>query len=156
MKINKKIALLKGNVLRTGGQRVLSAFTLIELIVVISIIGILIAVASVAYGGSQKKARDLRKIEDLNGIQKAMEMAYSQFGYTYPATQAALVATGTLQVWPKDPKGVAYSLSSTGTSYCVCIWMETNKGGNSTQYDDGCNHLTNDPNAPYYCVKNQQ
>lgn len=55
MKINKKIALLKGNVLRTGGQRVLSAFTLFELLVVISIIGILIAVASVAYSGSQKK-----------------------------------------------------------------------------------------------------
>jgi len=155
MKINKKIALLKGNVLRTGGQRVLSAFTLFELLVVISIIGILIAVASVAYGGSQKKARDSRKIEDLNGIQKAMEMAYSQFGYTYPATQAALVATGTLQVWPKDPKGVGYSGPMASTGYCICTAMDNLNGGNATAAN--CTSFTNDTNsATYYCVKNQQ
>ena len=137
-------------------MKIKEAFTLFELLVVISIIGILIAVSSVAYSGSQKKARDSRKVEDLNGIQKAMEMAYSQFGYTYPATEAALVATGTLQVWPKDPKGGSYiKVSMVGTGYCFCTAMDNLNGGNATAAN--CTSFTNDTNsATYYCVKNQQ
>jgi len=132
------------------------AFSLIEIVVVVTIIAIMVAVAVANFQGMNTRSRDARKIEDLNAIQKAMELAYDKLGGNYPADVSALLTTGTLEVWPVTPQGVAYSLSSTGTSYCVCIWMETNKGGNSTQYDDGCNHLTNDPNAPYYCVKNQQ
>lgn len=56
------------------------SFTLIELIVVITIIAVLVAIASVAYGGAQKNSRDARRIEDLNAIQKAMELAFDQGG----------------------------------------------------------------------------
>lgn len=132
-------------------------FTLIELIVVMAIIGVLVAIASVGYGGVQKSARDAKKIQDLNAIQRAMEMAFNKIGESYPSTPADLLATGTLDVWPEVPKvGGGYSLSSDGTTYCSCIWLEMNKGGNST--DNGCDHITGDPTQlkEFYCIKNQQ
>lgn len=137
-------------------------FSFIELIVVVAIIGLLVAIASVGYGGVQKSARDAKKIQDLNAIQRAMEMAFNQGGETYPLNSNALLSTGTLDVWPIVPKTdppEGYALYSNGITYCSCIWLEMNKGGNSTDYDGDavCSFLTSDPaQGKYYCIKNQQ
>ena len=48
-------------------------FTLFELLISISIVGILTALAVVSYSGSQLRARNQRRVEDLNMIQKAAE-----------------------------------------------------------------------------------
>ena len=137
------------------------SFTLIELIVVITIIAVLVAFGSVAYGGAQKNSRDARRIEDLNAIQKAMELAFDQGGgESYPTTVSALLGTGTLSIWPSDPKtNSGYALTSTSPpsppGYCVCTLLEARKNGNSTAYN--CSSFTSDPSlGTYYCVKNQQ
>jgi len=132
------------------------AFSLFELLVVISIIGILVAVASMSYGTAQKKARDSRQIEDLNAIQKAMEMYYSQNNYKYPTSVSLLIGSSLLATWPTDSKVDAYGFVSIGeTGYCISTWLESNKGGNATERD--CNHFTNNPDlAPFYSLKNQQ
>lgn len=80
------------------------AFTLIELIVTITIIAVLSLVAVVSFSGAQKKARDGRRVQDVGKIQMALEMA-RQVGKTYPPTGTNLVPTY-LQVWPVGPKGV--------------------------------------------------
>lgn len=131
------------------------AFTLFELLVSISIIAILTAIASISYGTAQKKARDSRRIEDLNGIQKAAEMYYGQNNYLYPATTAAFVSAGVLQQWPIDPKGVGYTqyTYSIATTYCSCAAME-NQSGNSLNF--ACNFSGVGGTGLYYCVKSQQ
>jgi len=78
------------------------AFTLIELLVVISVIGILIATVTLSFSGAQQKARDARRIEDMNSIQKAMEVYYGANNYTYPTSQAALTSNGYLQTVPNE------------------------------------------------------
>lgn len=58
-------------------------FTLIELLVVISIIAILIAVATVSYTNAQQKGRDNKRKSDLKAVQQALELYFQQNG-KYP------------------------------------------------------------------------
>jgi len=131
------------------------AFTLFELLVSISIIGILIAVASMSYGSAQKKARDTRRIEDMNAIQKAAEMYYSQNNYSYPANKVVFVSSTLLQTWPKDPKLVTDYIYQKDVpavgGYCVCVLLDSLTGGNSNA---NCSGFV--ASGAYYCVKNQQ
>lgn len=60
-----------------------AAFTILELLVAMAIIGILIAMGLRVFGGVQEKARDNRRKQDLQSISKALEMYYNDFG-RYP------------------------------------------------------------------------
>lgn len=127
------------------------AFSLFELLVSISIIAILTAVASMSYGETQKKARDSRRVEDMNNVQKAAEMYYSQHNYLYPS-QDDLVESALIQQWPTDPKATPY-IYRIGTTYCACATMDSVKMGNSS--DTNCT-LGAGGTGPYYCVRSQQ
>jgi len=134
-----------------------SGFTLFELLVSISIIAILTAIASMSFSGAQKKARDARRVSDMNSVQKAAEQYYSFSNYNYPITAAKWTASNgqvTLEVWPTDPKGVggtAYVSTLTASTYCICAAMENDTSGNSTT--NACVFANS---GPFYCVKNQQ
>jgi len=58
-------------------------FTLIELLIVIAIIGLLSTIVMVSLNRARAKARDVRRIEDLKQLQKAVEMYYDNNG-AYP------------------------------------------------------------------------
>lgn len=51
-----------------------SAFTIVELLIVIVVIGILAAITIVAYNGIQQRARDSQRKSGIATIQKALEM----------------------------------------------------------------------------------
>ena len=53
------------------------SFTLIELLVVIAIIGILAAIAIPSLSNARAKARDARRVTDLDQLAKAMELYFS-------------------------------------------------------------------------------
>lgn len=95
-------------------------FTLIEMLLVVSIIALLASMILVGLGGARAKARDSRRIADLHNIQNALELYYAKYGF-YPETQSdwqaftnvltsPTIGIGITQV-PKDP------LTNVGWSY---------------------------------------
>lgn len=69
----------------TKARRTESAFTLIEMLVVISIIGILASLASVSFSSTQKQARDTQRKSDLKQYQNALEAFANKNSSMYPA-----------------------------------------------------------------------
>jgi len=116
-----------------------SGFTLFELLVTISIIAVLTAVAVVSFGGMTKKARDSRRIADLQNIRVALEAA-RQVGITYPVSLATLVDNDFLQQIPIDPKaGVGGTYVYTRISdykYRICTYVE--ESGSISADVSGC------------------
>lgn len=133
-------------------------FTLIELMVVISIGAILIALGTVSYTTAQKKSRDAKRRGDMKGTANAFEQYYSVNG-EYDSTSSAcatIAADGTvlpagLPTEPK-PNWTAYDFTCTGSTYCNCARLE-NESGNS---DDSSCAFDSSGNETYFCVINQQ
>lgn len=109
-----------------------NGFTLLELLVSISIIAILISLASVSYSNAQKKSRDAKRQGDLKAIQTSLEQYYSVCGYVYPTAMPAVGAALTcaaagsnfIDTVPSDPKtGVAYDAASIDANgYQICAY----------------------------------
>jgi len=109
-------------------------FTLLELLVVVSIIGILIAMIAAGFGTAQKRSRDARRRGDIKAAQSAFEQYYAE-NTGYGATCGAMATATYLPAgMPVDPQpGQAYSCTINGStgSYCICATMESGGGGNS-------------------------
>ena len=69
-------------------------FTLIELLVVIAIIGLLASVIMVSLANARSKARDTKRIADVEQMMKALELYYSINGQ-YPASGGSTAPNGT-------------------------------------------------------------
>ncbi len=122
------------------------AFTLLELLVVIGIIGILVGLGAASYSTAQKKARDSKRKSDMKAIQNAFEQYYSICSYQYPASVPAggakLTATTTdctslasntdLITMPKDPLGGNYACDASSTcnstGFKICPPTSVNSG----------------------------
>lgn len=101
-----------------------NGFTLIELIVTVTIIAVLTVVGIISYSGTSKKARDNRRMADLEKIRIALELYRQATGSTYPVNKNSLVPTY-LQAFPIDPKGNSYSYSRpTGYTYSITTILE--------------------------------
>jgi len=95
-------------------------FTLIEMLVVIAIIGLLSSVVVIGLGGSRSKARDARRIADIQQIQNALEVGYTPAS-GYPTTIPAGAPT-------TDPQGNTYLYTSSGgESYKLGVCLENDQ-----------------------------
>jgi len=143
------------------------SFTLIELLVVITIIGILSTVVLINLSGVRARARDARRISDLNQIKTALESFYNDYGKYPPhssdgridgawtvATDIDSILSNYMQGKPKDPlhDGVNYFLYYSSNFDCggaigrkakICIFkLETDKYKNNPTAcpNSGCDY----------------
>lgn len=70
-------------------------FTLIELLVVISIISLLASIVLVSFSNARRKARDAKRVADLNQMAKAFELFFSD-NNSYPTNNQAVTTYGIL------------------------------------------------------------
>lgn len=120
-------------------------FTLLELLVVMSVIGVLIGIATINYAAAQQRARDVRRKGDLKNLQDAAEQYYSVCSFSYPYVTGPIPTTvfcinpsvAVAPTIPKDPNGTNYICTTCSSSaYEICVTLEQN--------------------STSYCVQNQQ
>lgn len=119
-----------------------SGFTLIEMLVVISIIGILASLTLVSYSGAQKQARDSQRRSDLNQYRNALEAFAASNEGNYPSRTSRQDASGALCTTDlakylasclKDPLTYTYYYETDGSDggvadasrYVLAVQLET-------------------------------
>ncbi len=138
-------------------------FTLVELMVVVSIIAILSVIGVTLFVGAQKNARDGQRRADVEAISKAYEVsATSGTATPYAVPLTAWFASGN---FPIDPQGVTIGYFWNGnlnsptlalrTTYTICAKLE-NSTGNSTTIGDGTTFTPAAGTGTHFCRKNQQ
>ncbi len=141
-----------------GARHVLSkkrGFSLIELLVVATIIIILAAIGMVSFTNAGRNARNGKRKTDMETVRQAIvlyradEGAYPPGG-NYGAITGVLTGDNYLsQPVPQDPQTPTqdYRYVPTGTTgFCLCAQLEGTNMGNST--NNNCNFGTGN----FYCV----
>lgn len=85
-----------------SGVRGTHGFTLLELMIVVSIIGILATLAVPSYQSSVVKAKEAALRQDLSTFRDVLDQHKADQG-KYPPSLSALVSAGYLRGIPKDP-----------------------------------------------------
>lgn len=148
-------------------MRTQKGFTLIELMVVVTIIILLMAAITYSFLPALAKSRDTRRFTDLKDLQKALNLSFVSHG-NFPISTTEITITGTdavntllsndgdLRTQIKDPLAgdtsacgtgntcnFFYQSNSAGTSYQLRFCLETN-GANtsgSNNYVQGCTNI---------------
>jgi general secretion pathway protein G len=125
-----------------------NGFTLVEILVVVTIISLMASVAAVSYSRFIKQSRDARRKTDIEQIRAAIEL-YRNFKGVYPAS-LAFDGTGTVEDGatkymtkvPSDPLytgplATTYSYASADPfqTYVLCAYLE---GGSTTSITTSC------------------
>ena len=126
----------------THGPR--GGFTLLELIVVITIIGILSTIVVVSTRGLPARGRRTKMIQDCQNIYKVAEALYADTG-SYPESIEAMVnakdaqgndAIASLEKYPTDPWGHDYLYAvEQGRAYVRCLGSDNSEGGEGEAVD---------------------
>lgn len=146
-------------------------FTLMEVLIAVTIIAILSVIGIVSYSSINKRSRDAKRKSDLEQVRSALEMYRSDHG-VYPGTAEGFIPLTSLDpgdntgpliplylpAIPMDPKStisvpIPYYYtpltSGLGTTtffyYCLCSKMETETGNNSCS-------VTPPTEANDYCI----
>lgn len=141
-------------------------FSLIELLVVATIIIVLSTIGIVSFSNSGKTARDNRRKADMETVRQALVLFRNEQG-DYPTISSGelweryddmvftLASTGYLSnPTPLDPKNDAtyyYGYTSTfpNPTFCLCAQLETDKGNKDSRSCEGP-YLTS---GQFYCVQ---
>ena len=109
------------------------AFTLIEILVVVTIIGVLFGTAAISYSSLSKSSRDAKRKSDLEQIKAALEMYRSnEPSALYPSAASCDELDNLLELdpylpnFPKDPKEDTYSYycATSDSDYTLAAFLE--------------------------------
>jgi prepilin-type N-terminal cleavage/methylation domain-containing protein len=126
-------------------------FTLIEMLIVITIIAVLASLILVGMGGARAKSRDARRIADLHNIMNALELYYSLEGSYLVGTYNSSSAWETFSTdlidanigvsrIPQDPLNDAtyyYRYEGTVTGYVLGAALEQKDVALNDDIDNG-------------------
>lgn len=143
----------------------MKGFTLIEIMIAITIVAVLATIGLVTYMSAQKNTRDSKRVQDLQEIQKAAENFYIANSNTYPATLGAMNSYFQSTSAPNDPiytgtnnYNYFQATCSGGHKYIVCAKLEScfTKCNRSSLPADACAAVsdTTPPSSAttHYCV----
>ncbi len=137
-------------------------FTLVELLVTISILGVLATIGLTAFTSSQARGRDAQRKSDLKQIASSLELYYADYGkYPDTLTWGSIFTDGKttyFQVVPKDPSSshtYVYRIvpSSNNQKFQLFAHLENSQDINliTTTYSCGggtnCNFAITSPNT---------
>lgn len=112
-------------------------FTLVELLVVISIMGVLTVIALASFKNAQLKARDVQRKSDLSAISKALTLYFTDYGKfptSFPFGNEMVGFTGSngevyMRKVPQETMVGApsykYTVSASGASYNLFADLES-------------------------------
>ncbi len=117
-------------------SRLPKGFTLLELMVVVSIIGILASVSAVSFNSARSKAVDARIIADAEAAQKSISLLYI-ISEAYPPTtpQGTIDVANALKAYLSKMGSGKYTASASGGE-----WLATDafKNDQKKNIDDSC------------------
>ena len=133
-----------------------NGFTLIEILVAMTIVAVLVSISLVSLQGARKVARDGKRKADLEQIRSALEIYRSEVK-TYPGSVnfgGSLESSGNvyLDLVPNDPLSGIYTYvytQNSSNSYTLCSYLETSS---SPQVCGDC--IIGTSNSCYYKVTN--
>jgi prepilin-type N-terminal cleavage/methylation domain-containing protein len=102
-------------------------FTLVELMIVITVIAILVTIGVVSFSRVQAQSRDTKRKADMRALQTAMQ-AYFTETQSYPAdgTLSTTLVPTYLPSLPVDPQTKAnYEYDNNAALYALCSDLET-------------------------------
>ena len=101
-------------------------FTLIELMIVITIMAVLATMSFFAFSRVQKQARDVVRKGDIRAISQAAQAYANDNSANYPTTAqgTGVLTPSYLPRVPTDPQGGGYSYLGTVTQFSGCATLE--------------------------------
>ncbi len=120
-------------------KKLKKAFTLVELMVVITVIAILMTIAIVSFTRIQKQSRDTKRKADMRTMATALQAYFTEFqAYPISATEApvssalSVLTPKYIPSMPATPLGstgsyttYTYITNATGYNYALCVNLET-------------------------------
>lgn len=141
-------------------MRLKKGFTLVEILIAITLISLLSSMAIASYQNSRRNARNAKRRGDMVALQQAIEQYYVDNNGLYPTDCDEIVNQGYIRGQiPKDPApgsvgggytGYTGTGSCTDAAYCFCAQLE-NSIGNAA--DGACDFSSA---GAWFCVQNQQ
>lgn len=136
-------------------RKLKNGFSLIELLVVISIIGVLSAILMMNFVGTRERSRDSQKIQDLNSLKSALRMYYND-NQAYPSpganncTSCLNAAIGSSYMIGVSNIGYSYT-STDGNSFIIRTQLEVGAGNDDENSQIRCG-LTPTPGVYAVCA----